>query len=108
MGVLIARLIGGAGTGKTTELLRIMADAIDAGSLEQDQIRFVSFPRAAQSEAATRAAARFECQVEDLEQRGWFRTLHSICYRGLGAGDDLLVDDKKSRKRIEETLKQPL
>jgi DNA helicase-2/ATP-dependent DNA helicase PcrA len=102
----IARLIGGAGTGKTTELLRLMQAAIDAGGLEPRDVGFVSFTRAARSEAATRAAEKFGCKIDELERDGWFRTLHSVCYRCLQAGADLLTGDKKSHKWIEEALQE--
>lgn len=99
----IARLIGGAGTGKTTELLRIMGQCIETG-LEPHQIGFVSFTRAARAEAAGRASEKFGCRQEELERDGWFRTLHSVCYRCLGAGDELLVEDKKGKAWISEAL----
>ncbi len=53
------------------------------------RLGFVSFTRSARREAASRAAAKFDLKTSDLEKHGWFRTLHSICYRqlGLGAGE---------------------
>lgn len=97
----IAQLIGGAGTGKTTELLRLMASVIERG-VDPFAIGFVSFTRAARSEAATRAAQQFGVPVDKLEQEGWFRTLHSICYKCLGVGKELLTDTRESRQWIEQ------
>lgn len=96
----IARLIGGAGTGKTTELLSIMSRVIDSG-IDPRQIGFVSFTRAARGEAASRAAEQFGCKVEDLEREGWFRTLHALCYRQTGVGKSLLADNKADRGWLE-------
>lgn len=96
----IAQLIGGAGTGKTTELLRIMASVIERG-IDPFAVGFVSFTRAARSEAASRAAQQFGVPVDRLEQEGWFRTLHSICYKCLGVGKELLTDTRESRQWIE-------
>ncbi len=103
----IAKLIGGAGTGKTSALLETMEQAIDAGGYEPDQIGFVSFTRAARHEAAERAAEKFGCKQDDLERHGWFRTLHSICFRCLEINGELLADDKDGRTWIEENLGEP-
>lgn len=104
----IARLIGGAGTGKTTELMNLMQGVIEAGGIQPGEIGFVSFTRAARAEAVSRAAERFGIKPEILERSGWFRTLHSICYRCLEAGNDLLTDNAKSRKWIEGVLQAPM
>lgn len=100
----IAQLVGGAGTGKTTRLLDLMAKTIDAGGLEPTDIGFVSFTRAARGEAAERAALKFGCRKDELEQQGWFRTLHSVCYKVLGAGKELLADCAADRKWLEDVL----
>jgi len=80
----VARLIGGAGTGKTTELLRIMEMVLDTGRDPMD-IGFCSFTRAARHVAATRAARQFGGSASELMTQGWFRTIHSICYRQAGS-----------------------
>lgn len=99
----IARLIGGAGTGKTTELLRIMQQTIDTGEVGPETIGFVSFTRAARAEAASRAAEKFGCQEKELQHRGWFRTLHSVCYRCLEA-KEVLTEDASGKKWLKESL----
>lgn len=83
-----------------------MGQTIEAGSLAPDQIGFVSFTRAARSEAAERASRQFGCTKDDLEQRGWFRTLHSVCYRCLEAGGDLLTDNAASRRWISDAIQE--
>ena len=64
-----ARLIGGAGTGKTTELMAIM-DKLLAREIGPLEVGFCSFTRAARREAATRAADRFGVPVPVLEREG--------------------------------------
>lgn len=102
--VQVARIIGGAGTGKTTELLRLMEILIREKGVDPFQIGFVSFTRAARHEAAVRAADAFNLKPEDLERSGWFRTLHSICYRQLGIGKELLTGNAESRKWLSSNL----
>jgi len=105
---IIARLIGGAGTGKTTELMRIMTKNLETGVRDPTKIGFCSFTRAARREAAERAADQFGYRLKDLEEDGWFKTLHAICYRCLGAGKELLAGSKADAKWIEEAIDQPV
>ncbi len=106
--VKIAKLVGGAGTGKTTELLRIMAKVAETG-VDPLHIGFVSFTRAARAEAAERAADLFDVPVSLLERDGWFRTLHSVCYRLLRvSSEQLITSDAKSREWLENALQARL
>lgn len=100
-----AKLIGGAGTGKTTELMRILGDVISTG-VSPYEIGFCSFTRAARQEAAERVEAEFGIEAKQLQAIGWFRTLHSICYQSIGGGRKykLLADNKESRAWIEEAV----
>lgn len=102
--------MGGAGTGKTTELLNLMEGAIQRSGLDVDEIGFVSFTRAARAEAAERAAARFNTAAAHLTRDGWFRTLHSCCYKLVGRGHagELVVDDKASVEWLQEALQEPV
>ncbi len=97
-------IIGGAGTGKTTTLLRTMDKVLETGVADVYQIGFCSFTRAARREASTRAAERFGVDSEDLEQSGWFRTLHSVCHRQLGASAQLLTNDKADREWLSNVF----
>lgn len=106
MAAIIARLIGGAGTGKTTELMNLMGATIEAGIRDPTQIGFVSFTRAARLEAATRAAKLFGIDRAQLERNGWFRTLHSVCFRCLGCSNELLSGDKASADWLAEALQE--
>lgn len=101
---LSARTIGGAGTGKTTELLSIIEKLLDRG-IGHDKIGFVSFTRAARREAAQRAAKNFGIEADALESEGWFRTLHSVAYRCLKVRQEQVVSGNiKSRKWATEAL----
>lgn len=102
----IALLIGAAGCGKTTRLLETMDKAIERGGLDPRQIGFVSFTRAARGEAASRAAARYDLKPSDLEQHGWFKTIHAIAYRQLEAKDSLLAPGKETVDWLSENLQE--
>lgn len=104
-----AQIIGGAGTGKTTELLRLMDMTMTKLVNDPMRIGFVSFTRAARREASIRAAEKFGLEADDLETKGWFRTLHSICYRVLRvSGDELITDTKDNRKWLEDAIGEPV
>lgn len=98
------RLVGGAGTGKTTELLNILAKLDRHGIDDPHQIGFVSFTRAARAEAAARAAVTYGCRPSDLEKHGWFRTIHSVCFQALDRPDGMLGDDEESRRFMSEEV----
>ena len=73
-------IIGPPGTGKTTSLLDLVDEALQAGT-RPDRIGFVAFTRKAADEAITRACERFSLQEKQLP---YFRTLHSLAFRILG------------------------
>ncbi len=104
-----ALLIGGAGTGKTTELMRIIGLLIEQGTHPME-IGFSSFTRAARKEAATRASDRFDVNPLDLQRQGWFRTIHSTCKYLLQVGKELLPDDntKDAREWTQDALQSPV
>lgn len=93
MTATMARLIGGAGTGKTTELLRIMDRVLPEIGDNPLRLGFASFTRAARAEAVSRAAASWGVEEALLAREGWFRTIHSICYRLAGVQAGQLVTD---------------
>ena len=90
----IARLIGAAGSGKTTELLRIMEAALPKLGGDPLRLGFASFTRAARAEAVSRAAAAWNVSPSMLDGEGWFRTVHSTAKRCLGIGPGQLIGDK--------------
>lgn len=87
----IARLIGAAGSGKTTELLRIMESALPKLGGDPLRLGFASFTRAARAEAVGRAAAAWNVNPSLLDGEGWFRTVHSTARRCLGLEPGQLI-----------------
>jgi DNA helicase-2/ATP-dependent DNA helicase PcrA len=109
--VKIARLIGGAGTGKTTELLNVMEGALTRLGGDPTRLGFASFTRAARAEAVNRASAAWGCSPELLSgPGGWFRTIHSTCYRCLGVTSGQLIrpEVKESIEWISEAIDRPV
>lgn len=104
--VHVARIDGGAGCGKTTRLLDTMARHIQDYDRDMHEIAFITFMRSARRDASKRAAERFEVDPKYLEEYGWFRTLHSICYRQLNAGKSLLADNKDDREWLKNVLQE--
>lgn len=103
----VAQLIGGAGTGKTAELLRVLDKVIETGLVVDPlAVGFVSFTRAARREASSRAADRFGDRPEALERRGWFRTLHAVCHKQLGVGKELIAPDKEGREWLRDAFQE--
>lgn len=92
---ILARTIGPAGSGKTTDALETMDKVFATGMSDPFRVGFVSFTRAARREAAARAADKFGVTLTDLEKNGWFRTLHSIAYRQLGIQQGELIAGSK-------------
>lgn len=101
---VIARIIGGAGTGKTTELMRLL-DLVLSRGIDPFQVGFVTFTRAARREASSRAADRAGATFEQLERDGWFRTLHSVCFKALGmTKNQVLGDERETNKWLRDHL----
>jgi DNA helicase-2/ATP-dependent DNA helicase PcrA len=102
----VARLIGGAGTGKTTELLQIMKSVLAQIGDDPEAIGFASFTTAAREEMVNRASEAFGCHPSVLAKAGWFRTVHSTCFRMLEIkGDQILAADDKASKWVADKLR---
>ena len=69
------RISGPPGTGKTTTLLNMVDEALEAG-VHPHRIAFLAFTRKAANEAKERAAARFN--LDPKKDLIFFRTLHSL------------------------------
>lgn len=71
-------IFGPPGTGKTTELLKIMEKELEKH--RPDEIAFVSFTRKGAQEGKSRAVKKFGMTKDDLK---YFRTLHSMAFNEL-------------------------
>lgn len=84
-------VLGGPGCGKTTRLLEIVSSEL-ADGIAPHEIAFVTFTRAAATEASNRAADQFKLGEKDLP---WFRTIHSLAYARLGIQRDEVMGPRE-------------
>lgn len=75
-------ILGPPGTGKTTYVLNEVEKLMQSG-VPPDRIAFVSFTKKAVTEATDRASSKFNIRKNQLPL---FRTIHSLCFAGLGIG----------------------
>jgi len=94
--VEIARLIGSAGSGKTTALLDIMEKALERLNHDPLRLGLASMTRAARGEAVSRAAVAWGVPETLLSKEGWFRTVHSTCHRALSVSRGQLIGSSKA------------
>lgn len=87
------RLIGPPGTGKTTELIRLVKEQIASG-VESKDIAFIAFTNVAADEAIARVQQAFEGQDHDFAN---FSTLHSLATRCGGSLGKRLVGPEEFR-----------
>ena len=100
-----ALLIGGAGTGKTTRLMESVEKMLER-KIDPFEIGYVSFTNAATNNALSRASDRFDLNQKKLQNDGWFKTLHSICYRCLDVkrGQILIGENEADKKWFRENV----
>lgn len=100
-----ARTVGGPGAGKTRRLLEIVEKCLETVTGDPFKIGFVSFTRAARREASDRASKKFNVKAVELEKEGWYRTLHSCCYKLLGlVQGDLLLGTAEDGEWLKNAL----
>lgn len=75
-------ILGPPGTGKSTYILNEIESLMQSG-VPPDKIAFVSFTKKAIGEGMDRACDRFNLKKSQLPL---FRTIHSLCFAGLGIG----------------------
>jgi len=81
-------VLGPPGTGKTTTLLDLVDQFLQQG-IRPKQIGYFSFTKKAAKEAASRAADKFNLDIDtDLEN---FRTLHSLAFNELGMSKEKMM-----------------
>ena len=86
---MITKVFGPPGTGKTTFLLDVVEQELSAGT-SPINIGYFAFTRKAATEARDRGAKKFP-HLDTKTDFPWFRTLHSLAYHCLGAGNDDLM-----------------
>jgi superfamily I DNA/RNA helicase len=82
-------VLGGPGCGKTTRLINVVEEELNAGT-RPDAIAFVSFTKEAATVARDRAAVRFNLDADALP---YFRTIHSLAYGALGMTRDEVMGE---------------
>lgn len=81
-------ILGAPGCGKTTTLLNCIEKHLNEG-VSPTQIAYVSFTKKAVEEAIERTIAKFGGSEVDYP---YFRTLHSLCFRHIGAENNKIFD----------------
>jgi superfamily I DNA/RNA helicase len=82
--------LGPPGTGKTTEGLRQVELALQAGT-PPNKIAYLGFTRKAAHEAVARATAQFKFSRDEFP---YFRTLHSLAFKELGLSPEQVMSTK--------------
>ena len=86
--MLVEAIYGPPGTGKTTELLRRVKETRDSG-VQAERIAFLSFTRAAASEALSRLGLRRSDNVS---------TIHAMAFRHMNMRQTQVVDSMKLKE----------
>lgn len=88
-----------AGTGKTTTLVQIIKQKLKEG-IQPERIAFVTFTRAAAEVARLRTSEALGIPLSRLCN---FRTIHSMCFRAIGATKESMMDYKRYKEFGEFT-----
>lgn len=95
----INKVFGPPGTGKTTYLLNTVERYLEEGTLPLS-IGYFAFTRKAANEAKERAIQKFP-HLNEKSDFPWFRTLHSLAYRCLGASSKDMMSSEDYREFAE-------
>lgn len=83
-----------------TILERLKSQGVDAG-----EIGLFSFSKASNRESVSRAAALYDCEPDELQKDGFFRTVHSAAYKlGDVSEGELITDNKESMEYLSQAL----
>lgn len=95
------RVIGGAGTGKTSLMQQTAEKALARPEMGGNpfSLGYSSFTRAARLEAAVRCGRAWGYTPEELMEDGWFRTAHSVCYKQIGVTRGEMISSKKEDQK---------
>lgn len=96
------RFIGVPGAGKTHRALDIVEKNLKSYPIHR--IGFSTFTRAARREASQRAASQFGIDAAELEREGYFRTVHSVAFKQLGATRARILAGRDGSKWIADEL----
>ena len=101
MNSTIKKVFGPPGSGKTTYLLNVVDQELDAG-VSTGRIGYFSFTRKAANEARDRAIAKFPALNEKTDFP-YFRTLHSLAFRCLSVKTDDMMQAEHYHEFAHET-----
>jgi len=90
----VLTIFGPPGTGKTTRLLKVVAEEIRNGT-PIDRIGYFAFTKKAARIAVTRAMAKFNLEKKEFK---YFRTLHSLAYHHLNLKSGDVMGDVQYRE----------
>lgn len=96
----VKKVFGPPGAGKTTFLLNTMQKELEAG-VSPARIGYFAFTRKAATEAKDRAMAKFP-HLNEATDFPWFRTLHSLAYRCIGATNKDMMKAENYREFARE------
>lgn len=91
-------IVGPPGCGKTHACMRNIESLLNAG-FRPEEIAFVSFTKAAITEARNRVQERFGFSRDEIP---YFGTIHSLAYRSIGLGREDVLSISKWAKFCEE------
>jgi DNA helicase-2/ATP-dependent DNA helicase PcrA len=97
----VFRIFGPPGTGKTTTLLNMVDEALNAGT-PPERIAFLAFTRKAANEAKERACVRFS--LDPKKDLFYFRTLHSLALNLTDIKTDQIMRTENYRE-LSEVIK---
>ncbi len=101
----VTKIYGPPGTGKTTELLRLIKDAISKG-IEPDQIGFFSFTNKATEEAKSRMVTNFPQFDIDVDFP-YFQTIHSLANNALRTKVTVISEQQAKKFDPEVKIERP-